>query len=130
MEKGEQMSDLISRKDAIELMKNDMENNGLPLDDEYNIGIDHAMCLLACVPTAEPKVGKWIPCEERLPNETEADYLICTDGGYMCSCRWTNANPFWTDLTTDWHWNFADIPQNSEVVAWMPLKPYEMERSE
>ena len=54
------MSDLISRKDAIELMKNDMENNGLPLDDEYNIGIDHAMCLLACVPTAEPKVGRWI----------------------------------------------------------------------
>ena len=52
------MSDLISRKDAVELLKNDMENNGLPLDDEYNIGIDHAMCLLACVPTAEPKLGR------------------------------------------------------------------------
>lgn len=86
--------------------------------DQYNKGYHDA----------ESKVGKWIPCEERLPNETEADYLICTDCGYMCSCRWTNANPFWTDLTTDWHWNFADIPQNSEVVAWMPLKPYEMER--
>lgn len=47
------MSDLISRKDAIELLKNDMEHNELPYDDEYNIGIDHAMCLLACVPTAD-----------------------------------------------------------------------------
>lgn len=54
------MSDLISRKDAIELLKNDIENNGLPLYDDYNIGINHAMCLLACVPIAEPKVGRWI----------------------------------------------------------------------
>ena len=66
------MSDLISRKDAIELMKNDIENNGLPYDDEYNIGIDHAMCLLACVPTAEPKVGRW------KPHPTEPEWDICT----------------------------------------------------
>ena len=76
---------------------------------------------------AEPK---WIPCEERLPDETEAVYLICTEGGYMCSCRWTNVNPLWTDLTTEWHWSPFDKPQYSKVVAWMPLKPYEMERSE
>ena len=85
--------------------------------DQYNKGYHDA----------EPK---WIPCEERTPNETKATYLICTDNGYMCSCRWTNVNPFWTDLTTEWHWNLFDIPQYSKVVAWMPLKPYEMEREE
>lgn len=71
---------------------------------------------------------EWIPVSKRLPNEERKIYLVSTDSGYMYSCRWTNANPFWTDLTTDWHWNFADIPQNSEVVAWMELEPYKGER--
>ena len=77
-----------------------------------------------------PTIGipTWIPCSEKLPSEEKASYLICTDSGYMCECRWTDANPFWTHLKTDWHWNMADIPRYSKVIAWMPLpQPYREE---
>lgn len=74
----------------------------------------------------ESEETKWIPCSERSPKEEKKTYWICTNDGYQCECRWTNVNPFWTDLTTNWHWHIADVPQYSKVVAWMPLpKPYE-----
>ena len=63
----------------------------------------------------------WIPCSERLPENERKEYWVCTDTGYQCECRWTNVNPIWTDLTTDWHWNIFDTPQYTKVVAWMPL---------
>lgn len=71
---------------------------------------------------------RWIPCSERLPEEENKRYWICTDYGYQCECRWTNVNHIWTNLTTDWHWNIMDVPQYSKVVAWMPLpEPYKAE---
>ena len=67
----------------------------------------------------------WIPCSERMPEEERKKYWVCTDTGYQCECRWTNVNPIWTELITDWHWNIFDTPQYSKVVAWMPLpEPY------
>lgn len=67
---------------------------------------------------------EWIPVSKK-PKDEERTYLVQLDGGGMRSCRWTNTNPFWTDLTTEWHWNIFDIPQYSKVVAWMPLpEPY------
>ena len=76
------------------------------------------------IPSAEPK---WIPVSE--PPKELGTYLIQTDGEpYMCQCRWTDVNPFWTDYKTKPHWNIFDLPQYSKVVAWMPLpKPYEAE---
>lgn len=72
---------------------------------------------------AEPH---WIPCSEQLPPEENKTYWVCTDNGHQHECRWTNANPFWTHLTTDWHWNIFDIPQYMKIVAWMELpKPYD-----
>ena len=72
---------------------------------------------------AEPH---WIPCSEQLPPEENKTYWVCTDNGHQHECRWTNANPIWTHLTTDWHWNIFDIPQYTKVVAWMELpKPYD-----
>lgn len=74
---------------------------------------------------------RWIPVSE--PPKELGTYLIQTDGEpYMCQCRWTDVNPFWTDYKTKPHWNIFDLPQYSKVVAWMPLPaPYEpQERSE
>ena len=70
----------------------------------------------------KPK-SEWIPVSEK-PKDEKKTYLVQLDGGGMCSCRWTNVNPFWTDLTTEWHWCIFDIPQYSKVVAWMDLEPY------
>lgn len=66
---------------------------------------------------------KWTSVSEK-PKDENKTYLVQLDDGGMCSCRWTNVNPIWTELTTDWHWNIMDIPQFCKVVAWMDLEPY------
>lgn len=82
------------------------------------------------MPTIEPE-PHWILCNERLPDEKEGIYWVCTDSGYQCQCRWTNINHFWTDLTTDWHWHIMDVPQYSKVVAWRELPlPYSEETND
>ena len=91
---------------------------------DMEIEFDKAVwMLLNC---ADEKInGGWIPVTERLPEEEPNTYWVCTHNGCQCECRWTNVNPFWSYETTDWHWNTADIPQYTEVVAWMPLpEPY------
>lgn len=77
-----------------------------------------------------PSADKWIPVSE--PPKELGTYLIQTDGEpYMCQCRWTDVNPFWTDYKTKPHWNIFGLPQYSKVVAWMPLPaPYEPQESE
>lgn len=58
---------------------------------------------------------------ENPPDEKE-EYLVQYDIGSMDIATWTNVNPFWTNKTTDWHWNKA---QYCKVIAWMPLpEPY------
>lgn len=59
-------------------------------------------------------VGGWIPCSERLPEESH-DYLICDDKGNVYSSTYCNNR---------WLVNFA----TDEVVAWQPLpQPYQTE---
>ncbi|MEE0898078.1 MAG: hypothetical protein U0L88_10680 [Acutalibacteraceae bacterium] len=36
-----------------EQLKYDMENNGEPIDGDYNIGIDHAICVLGAMKGAD-----------------------------------------------------------------------------
>lgn len=75
------------------------------------------------------KAQEWIPASKK-PEEEEKTYLIQTDGGYMCICKWTNVNHFWTDSTTDWHWHITDVLQYSKVIAWMSLpEPYDEEQN-
>ena len=68
---------------------------------------------------------KWHPVSEK-PALEKRTYLVQLDCDSFCQCRWTNENRFWTGHTTDWHWNFFDIPQYTKIVAWRELpKPYE-----
>lgn len=69
---------------------------------------------------------RWIPVTERLPEEAEKTYWVCTDAGHQCECRWTNdmyglgANEW-----SKWGWHVMDKPQYSKIIAWMPLpEPY------
>ena len=114
------MDDLISRQAAMNIA--DDIRDCISVD-----GYWAWMERLKALPTAEPR---WIPVSEK-PKEEKKSYLVCTDDGYVCEARWTNANRFWSHLETDWHWNALDIPQYSKIIAWMPLpKPYEEESDE
>lgn len=94
------------------------------------ISLEHYNAMAERISYLEQKLSdrEWIPVSERPPEEKKV-YLIQTDDGYMCNCRWTNRNHLLTDLTTDWHWHIMDVPQYSKVVAWMPLlEPYREEK--
>ena len=95
------------------------DSTGSDIADEITAYITE---LFNAIKKSEPK-NEWISVNEK-PKDEKRTYLVQFDDGTMRSCRWTNANPFWTDLTTGWHWNTFDIPQYSKVVAWMDLEPY------
>lgn len=128
-----EMDDLISRAEAIEAIElvdwyhqnsnKDMVHGANSDEHQAWYKADDVYKALEAVPPADRPRGEWIPVSEK-PKDEERTYLVQLDGGGMCSCRWTNVNPFWTDLTTEWHWCIFDIPQYSKVVAWMDLEPY------
>lgn len=76
-----------------------------------------------------PAVGEqWIPCSERLPEKKRKTYWVCTDTEYQCECRWTN-NRYGIGESDNWGWSYFDVPQYTEVIAWMPLpEPYKGEQ--
>ena len=113
------MEDLIKRSDAIKALKDNQEY----IDgDAYPF--DCACDVIQAIPSAD-RPQEWIPCSERLPNEEEATYLICTEDGYMCSCRWTNdMYGLRSNEWSKWGWHIMDKPQYAKVVAWMDLKPW------
>lgn len=83
------MSDLISRDDAIEAIKKEIEMDNIVLQSStitYNtrealrqrIGeAREIITLLEVLPSA----NQWIPCSERLPSE-DGDYLVTYEKGY------------------------------------------------
>lgn len=72
----------------------------------------------------------WHPVSEK-PAPEKHIYLVQLDCDGFCQCRWTNENCFWAGHTTDWHWNFFDIPQYTKIVAWRELPElYKEERDE
>lgn len=84
----------------------------LPRDDYKGI--------LSYIDEVPANDGEWIPCSERLPDEEEKCYWVCTDTGYQCQCRWTN-NVYGIRDGDEWRWKIFDIPQYSHVIAWMHL---------
>lgn len=121
--------DLISRQAAIEAMADDirfsalMDNVEASEDiEDYKPIAEHA---LRNVPTIQPKKGKWISCEERLPEPRKAVL------GY--APKWKNVFALYYDAVYGWMvWSpiSDDCFPNmyGDIVAWMPMPEYEEEQ--
>lgn len=74
----------------------------------------------------QPKAGGWIPCSERLPDESGA-YMATIQGSRI---RYVGAK--WFAHTGDDYPNkskWCDLCKYEEVIAWQPLpKPYKEEK--
>ena len=112
------MSDLISRQDAIDALKN------IPIwwdDEEGLIDPEDAVSEIKNLPSAQ----QWIPVTERLP-ATKKDVLIQFYSnqavGYVDDDEWyINSGGGWfTDL----------FPDDEHPLAWMPLPEPNKEKQE
>ena len=82
----------------------------------------------------DTNVGKWIPCSERLPEESKTksghidpseEVLVyiyygenCVSNGFKVSRYWSHSEGFsnpWIDLNCD----------KENVIAWKPIAPYQ-----
>ena len=114
------MSDLISRQDAIDKIREVYEYEFPTASgafDEFVVTI--IPNILRNMPSTEPEM-KWIPVRDKLPKEEKKSYWVCTDTKYQCECRWTN-NMNGIGKSNNYGWSILDIPQYTKVVAWMPL---------
>ena len=95
--------------------------------DDFDTYSDYITALDAV--TEAPTVDadpKWIPCSERLPDESDA-YLV-TNCNYVCPVElavFKADGAYWTDAYIGKRY------KDSYIIAWMPLpekyKPYEVE---
>ena len=96
-----------------------------------------AVCLVEEAIEEMPKIGEWIPCSERLPEE-DGEYLVwydCGDGeedsenGFMLVPFWTDIGMFgvYQDIFDSHSLGFVDSEfyECETAVAWMCLpEPY------
>lgn len=102
------MSDLISRREAIEAVHEEFDTCTV-WDESGRYTADEVERILDCVPSAQP--DRWIPVAERLPEKT---------GKYLVTVK--NGNVYATAYCA------MDKKFNCAAVAWMELpEPYKEE---
>ncbi|MCI6380173.1 MAG: DUF551 domain-containing protein [Erysipelotrichaceae bacterium] len=70
----------------------------------------------------QPKVGEWIPVEERLPEIFENVLIYTKSGHYHIGAYFEERKRWWLGV----YWEDLDF-----ILAWMPLpKPYEVKENE
>ena len=105
--------DLISRQDAIMVVKDQrLEAIGC-IPEAYNAGVDASASVLEMIPSAQ----RWIPCSERLPDDDRTKVVTLANGnaeaGYYSNGDW-------------WCVGDSISLENPAVIAWMQLPmPYE-----
>lgn len=67
----------------------------------------------------QPKVGEWIPCSERLPEDNQA-VLTCKNK-HISILIWKSERRIWLETKGNWWWSYC------MVEKWQPLpEPYEV----
>lgn len=82
---------------------------------------------------SQPKVGEWIPCSERLPEEEAKEFIKehLNGIGYLYPCLLTYRSPntekinvvrFYYDLYQNWFVNLGEEPcEKDRCLAWQSL---------
>ena len=100
-----------------------------PIDEGFNCGIDKAIQLVE----SQPKVGEWIPVEERLPKQDKLlqDYLVTFEyyryGEYDCMYKTIGIGTFskvsheFTFINGQTGW------RDLKVLSWQQTELHQME---
>lgn len=97
---------------------------------------------IASIIENQPKIGEWIPCSERLPDDGDVRFYMCAvenheeDPPMFCQYEEEYGFGFWNDIYDEHTLGFVDseFKTNEElgyekVVAWMALpEPYRPEK--
>ena len=71
---------------------------------------------------SQPKVGEWIPCSERLPEEEHSMYWTTHEDGSVVQHGWSERHGF------IYNWELGEKrARMGTVIAWMPIfkpEPY------
>ncbi len=110
------MSDLISRKAAIDLLKKWSDGYS-----SFDVETNWAIKSFEALPSAQQE-QQWIPCSERLP-EIDKEVLV-TDGEICWVCSLFES-PDIEDGYHQWEDNYGHWHEFDTWIAWMPLpEPY------
>lgn len=127
-------NDLISRHEVLEVLKEVFEKNAVPFDKEGVLRFSKAVPdAIRNLPTAyddkvmqqleerkksEYRSGKWIPCSERMPEES-LNAVIGWDK-YRKRCCFVQYY--------DGKWHLGNSYDSVKIIAWMPVpRPYREE---
>ena len=132
------MSDLISRRDAIDALEEQLDylqmlnKDENPTAESKWYGVNWARNTIADLPSAQQN-QRWIPCSERLPDKK---------GKYLCTVHYAVPPYHMFHPELDMYVDEISIQEFKgaengnvafidSVVAWMPLpEPYKAERRE
>jgi len=109
------MNDLISRSELIKQLR-DAENNAF---NGFYKGLVKAHKIVANMPSAQ----RWIPCSEKLPDETGTYLVTKRSNAYpVAEGVYIVGSACWTDTYAGKRY------RDGYILAWMPLpEPYEVE---
>ena len=74
------MNRLIDLQTALDLLEKDINENGEPPESDYNIGINHARCVISTIPSARSEIIECKNCK----NWTQSTGKIKGDGLGRC----------------------------------------------
>ena len=104
-------------------------------EEEYNKGWNACNIYWCNTIDRQPKVGEWIPCSERLPDNAEHDWVLAQmqgDDGFMCIpyvMEYRQSKDDWYLEGAGW---LKDVYSDAfKVIAWQPLpEPWKGEVNE
>lgn len=112
---------MIDEKNLIEKLQ-EWANNALPLESDIITDVIGVI-------EEQPKIGEWIPCSERLPEERDWHLAVFreSDTGFILIPRVAEYVGRETRITTKDYWIIIDLStpveyiRNLECIAWQPL---------